>query len=65
VLAEEYARDCSATATISRFAKRRYDRVRHVVETSCQLAKWEVEHTPGVDVPGVMRAAAMRLAEPI
>jgi 2-polyprenyl-6-methoxyphenol hydroxylase-like FAD-dependent oxidoreductase len=65
VLAQEYAIDRSAMAAISRFAKRRYDRVKHVVDASCQLAKWEVEHTPGIDVPGVMRTAAMRLAEPI
>jgi 2-polyprenyl-6-methoxyphenol hydroxylase-like FAD-dependent oxidoreductase len=65
VLAEEYARDQSAEAAILRFSKRRYERVKHVVETSCQLAKWEVEHTPGVDVPGVIREATERLAEPI
>jgi 2-polyprenyl-6-methoxyphenol hydroxylase-like FAD-dependent oxidoreductase len=65
VLAEEYAVDRSANAAIRRFAGRRYERVKHVVESSCQLAKWEVDHTPGVDVPSVMRAAAMRLAEPI
>jgi 2-polyprenyl-6-methoxyphenol hydroxylase-like FAD-dependent oxidoreductase len=65
VLAEEYARDRSATAAIVRYSARRHERVKHVVETSCQLAKWEVEHTPGVDVPRVMRAATMRLAEPI
>jgi 2-polyprenyl-6-methoxyphenol hydroxylase-like FAD-dependent oxidoreductase len=65
VLAQEYALDPTAAAAIARFAKRRFERVKHVVESSCQLAKWEVEHTPGVDVPGVMRASAMRLAEPI
>jgi 2-polyprenyl-6-methoxyphenol hydroxylase-like FAD-dependent oxidoreductase len=65
VLAEEYARDQSAEPAILRFSKRRYERVKHVVETSCQLAKWEVEHTPGVDVPGVIREATERLAEPI
>jgi 2-polyprenyl-6-methoxyphenol hydroxylase-like FAD-dependent oxidoreductase len=65
VLADEYARDLSAHDAITRFAKRRFERVKHVVEASCQLAKWEVEHTPGVDVPGVMRAASIRLVEPI
>ncbi len=65
VLAAEYAVDGSAEAAVPRFAKRRYDRVKHVVESSCQLARWEVEHTPGVDVPGVMRSAAARLAEAI
>jgi 2-polyprenyl-6-methoxyphenol hydroxylase-like FAD-dependent oxidoreductase len=65
VLAQEFAIDQSPDAAIGRFGRRRYERVKHVVEASCQLAKWEVDHTPGVDVPGVMRAAAVQLAEPI
>lgn len=65
VLAEELnaARDDVPTA-LTRTLARRYDRAAFVVETSCQLARWEVEHTPGVDIPGVMRASALRLAEP-
>ena len=65
VLAEEVATGGPVEAALARFAARRYDRVKYIVETSCQLAQWEVDHTPGVDVPGVMRAASMRLAEPI
>lgn len=51
-------------AGIAQFISRRSERVRQVVETSCQLARWETEGRHDVDVPGVMRAAAMRLAEP-
>lgn len=65
VLAEEMAAEGSVEAASARYAHRRYDRVKFIVETSVQLATWEVAHTPGVDVPGVMRAASMRLAEPI
>ena len=65
VLAEEVATCRPVETALVRFAARRYDRVKYIVETSCQLAKWEVDHTPGVDVPGVLRAASIRLAEPI
>ncbi len=65
VLAEEVATGGPVEAALARFAARRYDRVKYIVETSCQLAQWEVDHTPGVDVPGVMHASSMRLAEPI
>lgn len=65
VLAEEVATGGPVDAALTRFAARRYDRVKYIVETSCQLAQWEVDHAPGVDVPDVMRAASERLAEPI
>ncbi len=65
VLAEEIATGEPIEPALARFAARRYDRVKYIVETSCQLAQWEVDHTPGVDVPAVMRAASTRLAEPI
>ncbi len=65
VLAEEVTSDGPLDAALARFAARRYDRAKYIVETSCQLAQWEVDHTPGVDVPGIMRAASARLAEPI
>lgn len=64
VLADEIAADGEVKAGLIRFIERRYDRAHAVVETSCQLAKWEVDHTPGVDIPGIMRNATMALAEP-
>ncbi len=65
VLAEEVASGDPVDVALARFADRRYDRVKYIVETSCQLAQWEVDHTAGVDVPAIMRAASTRLAEPI
>ena len=65
VLAEEVAAEGPVEAALACFASRRYNRVKFIVETSVQLAQWEVDHTPGVDVPGVMRAASTRLSEPI
>lgn len=65
VLASELGAAQTVEDSIARFLDRRYPRAAHVVETSCQLARWETEHAQGVDVPGVMREAAMRLAAPI
>jgi hypothetical protein len=39
--------------------------VQHVVNTSCQLARWEVEKTPGVGIAAVIRSATLALADPI
>lgn len=47
------------------FMRRRYPRASMVVETSCRIARWEVEHTPGADVPGAMAQAQKVLAEPM
>lgn len=64
VLAEELSAGGEIEDALSRFMSRRYDRAKMVVETSCQLARWEVDHASGVDVPGVLRTAAMALAVP-
>jgi hypothetical protein len=53
--------NCRRKAT---FATRRFPRAATVVETSCKLAQWEVEHTPGVDVATVMVEAQRTLAQP-
>ncbi len=66
VLADELAKfDHNLLEALTGFIDRRFDRAAYVVETSCQLAKWEVEHAKDVDIPGVMKASAMRLAEAI
>lgn len=64
VLAEELASYDTGTA-LQRFMERRFERVRLVVETSHQLAQWEVENRKDVDAAGVLRQAAVALAEPI
>lgn len=65
VLAAELGAPDDIDQALARFIKRRYARAAHVVNASCQLARWETEHVSGVDVPAVMREAAMRLAQPI
>lgn len=65
VLAEELGRGNDVDGALARFTARRFDRVLMVVETSRQLALWEVEQRRDVDVPGTMRGAAMALAEPL
>ncbi|MFN3985598.1 MAG: FAD-dependent monooxygenase [Rhodocyclaceae bacterium] len=66
VLADElrnHARDIDQI--LERFMARRYERARSVVDSSVQLARWEVEHTENVDVPGVLAQVSRMLAEPI
>jgi 2-polyprenyl-6-methoxyphenol hydroxylase-like FAD-dependent oxidoreductase len=64
VLAEELASQQHVEAALARFMERRFERVRLVVEMSCKLAKWEVDHTPGTDVPGVMDRVNGVLTQP-
>ncbi|WP_168557851.1 FAD-dependent monooxygenase [Novosphingobium sp. SG720] len=64
------AQEISATpeeipAARTRFADRRYERARMVVEASWQLARAEVEHQKDIDVPGIMRDVSQQLAQPI
>lgn len=47
------------------FMDRRHGRVKAVVEASLQLARWQLDHTPDADVPGLMgRIAAMVTERP-
>ena len=52
-------------AALHRFMARRFERVRLVVETSHQLARWETEHRKDADVVGTMRRVSEALAQPI
>jgi 2-polyprenyl-6-methoxyphenol hydroxylase-like FAD-dependent oxidoreductase len=66
VLAEELARhEGQADAALPAFMARRYERARDVVESSLQLARWEVEHTRDADVPGLMSRVSRMLGAPI
>lgn len=70
VLAEELAPALTAAggdvdAALDRFMQRRFERVRLVVESSAQLARWEVEHRKDVDVGAVMARVGRALAEPV
>lgn len=66
VLAEELRNETGDIGLIlERFMARRYNRAREVVDSSVQLARWEVEHAQNVDVPGVMTRVSRMLADPI
>lgn len=60
---QQHADDVAAG--LAAFVDRREARNRHVVEASCQLARWEVEGASDKDVVGVMRNSARILAEAI
>jgi 2-polyprenyl-6-methoxyphenol hydroxylase-like FAD-dependent oxidoreductase len=48
---------------MARFMARRWERVKLVVEASCNVAKNQVEHTPGFDAAAEIRRASTVLAE--
>jgi 2-polyprenyl-6-methoxyphenol hydroxylase-like FAD-dependent oxidoreductase len=65
VIAEELtASPDEIDQALSRFVERRYPRAAEVVNVSCQLARWEVEHVVNLDVPSVMRRASEFLSQP-
>ncbi|MDL5156210.1 FAD-dependent monooxygenase [Actinomycetospora termitidis] len=64
-LGEELAGAADLDEGLHRFAARRFDRCRYVVETSAQISWWETHpDTPGADHAGLMGEALHRLAEP-
>ena len=50
-------------ALLTRFAERRYPRVKEVVEASLQLARWQLAHEQG-DVPALMGRIAALTSSP-
>jgi 2-polyprenyl-6-methoxyphenol hydroxylase-like FAD-dependent oxidoreductase len=62
VLAEEVTKPGTFEDAMSRFMERRWERVKLVVEASCNVAKNEVEHTPGFDAAAEIRRASTALA---
>jgi 2-polyprenyl-6-methoxyphenol hydroxylase-like FAD-dependent oxidoreductase len=63
VLTEEVTKQGTFEDAIARFMDRRWERVKLVVEASCNVAKNEVEHTPGFDAAAEIRRASTVLAE--
>jgi 2-polyprenyl-6-methoxyphenol hydroxylase-like FAD-dependent oxidoreductase len=47
-----------------RFSARRLHRAKTIVETSVQLADWQLQHNRDGDVPGLMRRVAMLVSQP-
>ncbi len=53
---------------LSEFMSRRFERAKYVVETSDQIARWEMEHWNGIENPnadpgGLLREATLKLLE--
>lgn len=66
VLAELLASDAPIATLLDRFADRRYERCRLVVENSYQLGEWEKNPaTPGADPVGLQSKSYAALAQPI
>jgi 2-polyprenyl-6-methoxyphenol hydroxylase-like FAD-dependent oxidoreductase len=64
-LAEELAAAPTVDDGLLAFGKRRFDRCKYVVDTSCRLSSWQTHPgTPGADHQGAMAAAFERLAGP-
>jgi 2-polyprenyl-6-methoxyphenol hydroxylase-like FAD-dependent oxidoreductase len=47
----------------SAFTARRFDRAKTVVEASCQLGQWQLDHQQG-DVPGLIATIAALVSQP-
>jgi 2-polyprenyl-6-methoxyphenol hydroxylase-like FAD-dependent oxidoreductase len=45
------------------FTARRFDRAKTVVEASCQLAQWQLDHVQG-DLPGLMATISALVSQP-
>lgn len=64
VMAEEFAKPGTREAALERFMARRWDRAQIVVEASCNIARDQVEHTPGIVPEEEMRRAMSILVQP-
>lgn len=65
VLAEELAGTEELTEAFAGFGRRRYERVRAIVEISEQIAQWEIERNREADFIGLTMKSVMVTAEPI
>jgi 2-polyprenyl-6-methoxyphenol hydroxylase-like FAD-dependent oxidoreductase len=65
VLAEELVGAETLKDAFAGFGRRRYDRVRTIVEISEQIAQWEINHVRDADFVGLTMKSVMVTAEPI
>jgi 2-polyprenyl-6-methoxyphenol hydroxylase-like FAD-dependent oxidoreductase len=65
VLAEELASAATLEQAFAGFGRRRYDRVRTIVEISEQIAEWEINRVRDADFVGLTMKSVMVTAEPI
>ena len=56
-------RDAPDDALWAAFTARRFDRAKTVVEASCQLGQWQLDHVQG-DLPGLMASIAALVSQP-
>lgn len=64
VLAEEITRPGTLEDALARFTERRWERARMVVETSCSVARDQIEQRPGFDAAAQLARATALLATP-
>ena len=57
------SRDAPDDALWAAFTARRFDRAKTVVEASCQLGQWQLDHEQG-DLPGLMAAITALVSQP-
>jgi 2-polyprenyl-6-methoxyphenol hydroxylase-like FAD-dependent oxidoreductase len=55
--------DAPDDALWTAFTARRFDRAKTVVEASCQLAQWQLDHVQG-DLPGLMATISALVSQP-
>ena len=68
LLAELLGRDAPLPDLLGDFMRRRYDRARYVVESSAQIARWEIEewtgvHNPDANLGALIGEASQKLME--
>jgi 2-polyprenyl-6-methoxyphenol hydroxylase-like FAD-dependent oxidoreductase len=68
LLAELLGRDEPLSALLDEFMRRRFDRVKFVVDSSLQIGAWEMEewqgiHSPGADPGGLLHSATLALMD--
>ena len=57
------SRDAPDDALWAAFTARRFERAKTVVEASCQLGQWQLDHEQG-DLPGLMAAITALVSQP-
>lgn len=65
VLAEELAANDELEPAFEAFGRRRYERVRTIVEISERIAQWEIDHVHDADFVGETGRSVMVTAEPV
>jgi len=65
VLADEITKSDDLATAFDGFGRRRYDRVKTIVDISTQIGEWEINQTPDADFVGLTMKSVITTAEPI